>query len=111
MLRSLDSFGLVPFQINPHYLDANAMPAGFRGDTREARIKEFLVVNDVPVVGLREGTWLIVNGLGMRLNGGSPAVIFERGKQPREVPPGSDVSSLLTVVPRFNVPVFDGVSF
>ncbi len=110
MPRSLDSFGLVPFQINPHYLDATAMPTGFRGETREARIKEFHAVNDVPVVGLREGTWLKVNGWVMRLDGGSPAVIFERGKEPRQVPPGSDLSSLLTAVPRFNVPMFGDVS-
>jgi dipeptidase E len=107
---SLDSFELVPFQINPHYLDADALPPGFRGETREQRLAEFLEENDVPVIGLREGTWLTVRGSVMRLEGSRSAVLFERGKKPREMPAGSDLSHLLTVVPRFNMPQSRGIS-
>jgi dipeptidase E len=54
---SFDAIGLVPFQINPHYLDP--VPGDrHMGETREQRIEEFLEENDVPVLGLREGTWL-----------------------------------------------------
>ena len=103
MPRSLDAFGLVPFQINPHYLDANALPPDFRGETREQRLREFLGLNEVTVVGLREGTWLVVNRSAMHLAGSRGAMIFERGKEPREVPPGADLSGLLAASPRFDV--------
>ena len=50
---------LVPFQINPHYLDDN--PANHGGETREVRINEFIEVNrETHVVGLREGTMLLL---------------------------------------------------
>lgn len=107
--RSLTSFGLVPFQINPHYLDASAMPPGFKGESRQKRIEEFQALNDVAVVGLREGSWLTVHGTEMRLQGESSAVIFERGKPVTEASPGSDLSSLLTASPRFGVPTFTGL--
>lgn len=99
--RSLIAFGLVPFQINPHYLAANTMPVGFRGETREKRIEEFQALNDVVVIGLREGSWLTVHGSRMELDGGAPAILFEPGRQPAEVSPGSDLSLLLAATPRF----------
>jgi dipeptidase E len=102
--RSLDGFGLVPFQINPHYLDDDA-PAGSRIETRAARIQEFLALNDVMVVGLRENSWLALQGPVLRLCGEVSAVIFARGRQPQEVSPGSDLSWLLSVVPHFSVPL------
>ncbi len=58
---SLQALGLVPFQVNVHYPDGE--PAGPPGsETRQQRIAEFLEENDVPVLGLREGTWLRVSG-------------------------------------------------
>lgn len=104
--RSLSGFGLVPFQINAHYLDANTMPPGFRGESREKRIEEFQALNDVVVIGLREGSWLTVHESRMQLDGGLAAVLFKRGRQPEEVPSGSDLSWLLAETPRFGVPVF-----
>lgn len=45
--------GLIPFQINPHYLDAH--PQGHAGETREQHIEEYITVNtNVYVAGLRE---------------------------------------------------------
>ncbi|MFD7861778.1 dipeptidase PepE [Streptomyces sp. NPDC059783] len=101
---SFGTLGLVPFQINPHYLDPD--PAStHKGETREERLTEFLEENDVPVLGLREGSWLRVEGGRARVLGARPARLFARGAEPRELPSGTDVSSLLTTVPRFDAPV------
>ena len=92
--ESLNCLNLIPFQINPHYLDAN--PSGHGGETREQRILEYLVVNpETTVVGLREATALLVEGRTIQLLGARPARIFHGGTEPREVEPGTDVSFLL----------------
>lgn len=86
--------GLIPFQINPHYLDAN--PEGHGGETRQQRIEEFLVVNrDMKVLGLREASLLLVEGSKMTLVGSRDLRLFEFGKEPVEFPPGSDLSMFL----------------
>lgn len=86
--------GLVPFQINPHYLDAN--PEGHGGETRQQRIEEFLVVNrNMKVLGLREASLLLVEGSKMTLIGSRDLRLFEFGKEPVEFPPGSDLSMFL----------------
>lgn len=86
--------GLVPFQINPHYLDAN--PEGHGGETRQQRIEEFLVVNrDMKVLGLREASLLLVEGNKMTLVGSRDLRLFEFGKEPVEFPPGTDLSMFL----------------
>lgn len=91
--ESFNTLNLVPFQINPHYLDAN--PAGHGGETREDRIREFMVVNpDVCVVGLREATSLLVEGDTMQLIGSRKMRLFKAGQETREIDPG-DVSFLL----------------
>ncbi|HKY32106.1 MAG TPA: dipeptidase PepE [Candidatus Polarisedimenticolia bacterium] len=89
---SLDALGLVPFQINCHYLDAD--PASrHMGETREQRLKEFHEENDTMVVGLREGAMLSVTGTAGRLEavllGGSGARVFRKGHPPEEVAPGA----------------------
>ena len=84
---------LVPFQINPHYLDAN--PDGHAGETREMRIEEFLETNrDVYVVGLREGTMLLLDGNHLKLIGPRKARIFKFDTTPVEVDPNSDLGFL-----------------
>ena len=86
--------GLVPFQINPHYLDAN--PEGHGGETRQQRIEEFLVVNrKMKVLGLREASLLLVEGKRMSLLGSRDLRLFEFGRDPVEYAPGSDLSFLL----------------
>jgi dipeptidase E len=100
---TFEAFGLVPFQINPHYLDPD--PAStHRGETREQRIAEFLEENDVTVVGLREGSWLRRRGSSLRLDGVAGARLFQRGADPEEFQPGADLSCLLDAEPRFDTP-------
>ncbi|MGC9470383.1 MAG: dipeptidase PepE [Bacteroidales bacterium] len=90
---SFQAMALIPFQINPHYLDAN--PDGHAGETREARIEEFIEVNpDMYVVGLREGTMLWVEDQNPQLLGSRPARIFKKGIAPWEVKPGEDIRFL-----------------
>jgi dipeptidase E len=88
------ALNLVPFQINPHYLDAK--PEGHAGETREQRIEEFIEMNpDINVVGLREGTMLILNNNKLELKGPKPARIFRKGSTPREISEAEDLSFLL----------------
>ena len=91
---SLAALGLVPFQINPHYLDP-AAGSTHMGETREARIREFHEENETPVVGLREGAILRVFGDSVLLKGVAGARIFRRGEEPVEVAPGSEIGPLL----------------
>lgn len=91
---SFNCMGLIPFQINPHYLDAN--PEGHGGETREQRIEEFLIVNrNMKVLGLREASLLYVEGNSMKLMGSRELRLFEFGKEPTEYPLNSDLSFLL----------------
>jgi len=84
---SFDALGLVPFQINPHYTDA-AIP-NHGGETRKERLLEFAEANPgMPVVGLREGATILVEGPRTTLLGGKPAVAFLRGREPWEIDPG-----------------------
>lgn len=93
--ESFQAFDLIPFQINPHYLDAN--PEGHAGETREARIEEFIEVNsDLYVMGLREGTMLWIEEGHIRLIGPRKARIFKKGKTPQELGPQDDFSFLLS---------------
>jgi len=92
--ESFSAFNLIPFQINPHYLDAN--PEGHAGETREARIEEFIIANpDMFVLGLREGTMLHREDNSMRLLGKRNARLFKNGQEPRELTPEEDFSFLL----------------
>ena len=85
---SFDCMGLVPFNLNPHYLDANP-ELKHNGETRETRIKEFLTQNDTKVVGLREGNWIRRIGDKITVEGSESTRIFEKGKEPYEVEAGS----------------------
>ncbi len=91
---SFNCMGVIPFQINPHYLDAN--PEGHGGETREQRIEEFLVVNrEMKVLGLREASLLLVDGDSMKLLGSRDARLFQFGKEPIEYKSGTDLGFLL----------------
>ena len=92
--ESFRAIGLVSFQINPHYLDAN--PVGHAGETREQRILEYLEANRSRyVVGLREGCMLRIDDNGIELIGSRPMRIFKKGQPTYEVNPGDDISFLI----------------
>ena len=88
------ALGLVPFQINPHYVDADPS-SRHMGETREERLREFLEENETPVLALREGAWLRVEGERAWLEGTNGARIFRRGAEPAQVAPGAVLDALL----------------
>lgn len=90
---SFAALNLVPFNLNPHYLDPDPN-SKHMGETRETRIKEFHVFNQQAVVGIREGSWLDVEGRQVTLGGDLPARLFRAGQDPEEYPAGSDLSFL-----------------
>ena len=99
---SFASLDLVPFQINPHYLDPSPDSAHM-GETREERLTQFLEENDVPVLGLREGTWLRRADDVLTLGGiEAGARLFTPGAAPVEHGPGADLSELLAVRAAFD---------
>ncbi len=92
--ESFDALGLVPFQLNPHYLDP-APDSQHMGETREQRIREFHEENEMPVLGLREGGMLRVEGPKMTLLGPPSLRLFRRGEVAVEYETGADLSFLL----------------
>jgi dipeptidase E len=94
--RSFDALGLVPFQISPHYLDPEPNSTHM-GETQEERIGQFLEENNAPVVGIREGAWLVAENGSVQLQGSAGARIFRRGHAPVEVGPGAEISELVGV--------------
>lgn len=87
---SFECMGLVPFNLNPHYLDPNP-ELKHNGETRETRIMEFLTQNNIKVIGLREGNWIRILGDKITTEGSENTRIFEAGKAPYECPPGSSI--------------------
>lgn len=81
---SFKTLGAIPFNLNPHYLDPDP-GSKHMGETRETRINEFHSQNTIPVIGLREGSWLEVNGDQIQLKGEYFARVFEQGKAAYEV--------------------------
>jgi dipeptidase E len=97
--KSFKTLNLIPFQINPHYLDPTPeidKMVKHGGETRQDRLNEYMAVNQqMTVVGLRESCALWVDGDKMLLRGGKKMIVFQYGKEPYEVEPGDDVSNLL----------------
>jgi dipeptidase E len=92
---SFAALNLIPFQINPHYLDP--VPGSTHmGETRETRLLEYLEENEVPVLGLREGAWIRVDGNRGRLGGERGARLFHPGRPPEERAPGATLDDLLS---------------
>jgi dipeptidase E len=78
---------LLPFNINPHYLDPDPQST-HKGETRETRIQEFHVYNEQPVLGIREGSWLQVEAGEILLKGNLQARLFRKNEVAIELPPG-----------------------
>jgi dipeptidase E len=88
---TLDALNLIPMNINPHYLDPDPN-SKHKGETRETRIKEFHEYNAEMVVGLREGSWIEVNGNEMILRGNHTVRIFRKDEMPFELEPGAELT-------------------
>ncbi len=87
---SFKTLGIIPFNINPHYLDP-IENSTHMGETRETRIKEFHGHNSIPVIGLREGSWLHIQDQTTTLKGKPSARIFEKDKTAYEIEEGSQI--------------------
>ena len=99
MPESFDCLNLLPFQINPHYLDQNEVIDNMikhGGETREDRITEFLHANqNITVVGLREACALRVDANEMTLRGGKALRVFKFNQEPKEFTNSDDIQFLL----------------
>ena len=82
---SFQTLGIIPFNINAHYLDP-IKDSKHMGETRETRIKEFHFFNTTSVLGLREGSWLEVDDHLIMLKGKSAGKWFEKDKTPIDIP-------------------------
>ena len=91
---SFKTLGIIPFNLNPHYLDPD-IDSTHKGETRETRIKEFLTINTQPVIGLREGSWLEVKNEDIFLRGTLSARVFTVGKDAFELPTNSNLVHIL----------------
>jgi dipeptidase E len=90
---SFRTFAFVSFNINPHYLDPDTN-SKHMGETRETRINEFHKFNTQPVLGLREGSWLEVNGDSIIIKGELTARLFKQNQKPIELLPETELKEL-----------------
>ena len=94
---SFNTLNLIPFQINPHYLDPHPeidKMIKHGGETRQDRINEYLAVNqNMKVVGLREASAIWVVGDKYYLKGGKKMMVFKYGTEPLELEPNSEITS------------------
>jgi len=91
---TLEALAVVPFNINPHYLDPDP-DSTHMGETRETRINEFHGYNDQPVIGLREGSWLTYSSGKLLLGGTKSARLFRKNQNPTEVMNSEDIQLLV----------------
>jgi dipeptidase E len=86
-LDAFDALALVPFNVNPHFLEVDpAMAPG--SETREERIREFHTVWPQPVLGIEEGTLVRVEDDAAGVLGARCVKVFERSCEPRRLAAG-----------------------
>lgn len=90
---SFVALNLIPFQINPHYIDSDSS-VKHKIETREQRIKEYQEENDLPVLGLREGSWLRIENQHALVKGSGGARLFLRKRPPVEYSAGDKLDLL-----------------
>ncbi|WJF89664.1 dipeptidase PepE [Paraburkholderia bonniea] len=84
---SLRALGLVPFQINPHFISGK--PAGHNGESREERLAEFLQINaPEQVFALPEGSALLADGVNGTVLGERGALHFDSDGSATTIPEG-----------------------
>lgn len=91
--KSFETLGFINFNLNPHYLDP-IEGSTHMGETRETRINEFHTVSTIPVLGLREGSWLEVYGNDVILRGELTARLFRPNEFAIEMAPGENLNFL-----------------
>lgn len=91
---TFEALGLLPFNINPHYLDPDPT-SKHQGETRATRINEFHVHNQQPVVALREGTMLQIEGDRVELTGAPGGRLFRAGTEPEELAAAARLDHLM----------------
>ena len=99
---SFESFGAVPFQINPHYYPGRIqfMEDGVSydhfGETRSQRISEYQMQFETPVIGMWEGSFVHWDGTMGRLFGRATA--FRVGEGPVEFEDGATFDGSLCLL-------------
>ncbi len=88
-----ETLALIPFNLNPHFIDSDGGNEHM-GETRETRINEFHTLNNEPVIGLREGSWLSVKGDQIILKGTLSARLFQKNQKAVEIDAETDFSKL-----------------
>ena len=91
---TFEALGLIPFQINPHYMDPDP-DSNHKGETREQRLTEYHEMNPLPVIGLREGSLVRREGDELELRGTVGARLFLQGREAEEHMPGDRLDFLL----------------
>lgn len=91
--QSFNTLGLITFNLNPHYLDPTE-GSTHMGETRETRINEFHKISQIPVLGLREGSWLEIYGNNVLLKGDLTARLFRAGEFAVEMAPEENLNFL-----------------
>jgi dipeptidase E len=91
--QSFNTLGLIPFNLNPHFLNVNEQSTHM-GETRETRINEFHTISNIPVLGLREGSWLEVTDDTIVLKGNLTARLFKQHETPVEIESGENFNFL-----------------
>jgi dipeptidase E len=97
---SLNALNLIPFQINPHYFDPEPTWSVMM-ESRAQRINQFHEENDTDVLGLREDSFLRVEGDILTLKGRSGARLFRKGEEPQDFKPVVDMNFLLRTKNEF----------
>ncbi|MFT6176029.1 MAG: dipeptidase E [Cryomorphaceae bacterium] len=94
--QSFEALGLVPFNLNPHYLDPDPT-SKHMGETRETRIKEFHTQSDIPVLGIREGTALEIQDEEWKIIGEHSVRVFMKGKEAFETSDPQDLKRVAII--------------
>ena len=95
-----DALRLVPWTINPHYLETDPAMAA-TSETRDERIHEYLLVNSNPVIGIEENTGLRIEDGRATVRGAGRVKLFRRDQPPCWFTPAQEV-------PCDRIPLFEG---
>ena len=93
-VESFKALGVLNFNINPHYID-RVDGIEHMGESRETRINEFHKFNDQFVIGLREGSYLQVQGSNIYLKGLKHAIIFKKENEKFEIENGFNIKNII----------------